>query len=605
FSGTPLNADVGTISVEVTADDGNGGTPATDTFDIVVSNTPDAPLIGGIDTGSVTEDVDPDTDGLLEVANALTIADPDVGESSFVAGTINGTYGDLVIDAAGNWSYSADNTQAAIQSLDVTEFITDTLTVTTADGTTHDIVITINGAEDASVQGGTSTGTVTEDGGAIGNSLTITDVDTNDNPVSYNDVAATAGSNGYGDFAISGNAWTYTLNNALAAIQSLDTGDTLSDSFTFSATDGSTQLVTVTINGAEDAPTASDNTLSMIQGNTLTLNTADFGFADVDTGDTLASVRITALASAGDLQLAGTSVALNQVITRTDIDAGQLAFVPAPSGSGVGYASFAFSVNDGALNSTASNTIDIDVTPLPEPEEPEQPPEEPEEPTVDRVTEPEPEPTPEPAPETDPGEVPVIAPVVDDGINKPGIELPQPISGEAAVELALFDDDDRDGISSLLPKHVDLHNLSLSAIDIEHLQLLEYQSLFDNDDFVRALDDLGVTFDRAAAEEQAEYSLGAETRLGIAVSLSAGFVSWALRAGSLLASVFSVMPLWKQLDPLPIVGTKDEDEEDVSASSEHEQEAALEETTGPNDPENREKRNERKIEDLFNGGNSH
>ena len=35
FSGTPLNADVGTVTVTVTADDGNGGT-VSDTFDIVV-----------------------------------------------------------------------------------------------------------------------------------------------------------------------------------------------------------------------------------------------------------------------------------------------------------------------------------------------------------------------------------------------------------------------------------------------------------------------------------------------------------------------------------------------------------------------------------------
>ncbi len=36
FSGTPLNAHIGTVSIDVIADDGNGGT-VTDTFDIVVS----------------------------------------------------------------------------------------------------------------------------------------------------------------------------------------------------------------------------------------------------------------------------------------------------------------------------------------------------------------------------------------------------------------------------------------------------------------------------------------------------------------------------------------------------------------------------------------
>ncbi|MFV1998545.1 MAG: putative Ig domain-containing protein, partial [Acidiferrobacterales bacterium] len=44
FSGTPANADVGTISVEVTADDLNGGT-VTDQFDITITNTNDAPTV--------------------------------------------------------------------------------------------------------------------------------------------------------------------------------------------------------------------------------------------------------------------------------------------------------------------------------------------------------------------------------------------------------------------------------------------------------------------------------------------------------------------------------------------------------------------------------
>jgi hypothetical protein len=40
------------------------------------------------------------------------------------------------------------------------------------------------------------------------------------------------------------------------------------------------------------------------------------------------------------------------------------------------------------------------------------------------------------------------------------------------------------------------------------------------------------------------------------LSLSAGFVSWVLRAGSLLASFVSVFPLWRQFDPLPILDVK-------------------------------------------------
>lgn len=56
FSGTPSNGDVGTISVELIADDGSGGT-VTDTFDIVVANANDAPITANpIPNQSATED---------------------------------------------------------------------------------------------------------------------------------------------------------------------------------------------------------------------------------------------------------------------------------------------------------------------------------------------------------------------------------------------------------------------------------------------------------------------------------------------------------------------------------------------------------------------
>ena len=66
-------------------------------------------------------------------------------------------------------------------------------------------------------------------------------------------IVTTLGDFGYGDFEITSNVWTFTLNNAHAAVQALDVTETLNDTFTFTASDGSTQVVTITINGAEDA----------------------------------------------------------------------------------------------------------------------------------------------------------------------------------------------------------------------------------------------------------------------------------------------------------------------------------------------------------------
>ncbi|MCP4391053.1 MAG: hypothetical protein GY802_22365, partial [Gammaproteobacteria bacterium] len=283
FSGTPTNADVGPIDIKVTADDGSSA--ISDIFTLTVNNVGDPPVIGGVDSGAVTEDAGV-VAGNIVTNGSMTIADPDAGESSFIAATINGSYGDLTIDSAGNWSYSADNSQISIQALDTGESLIDTLTVTTFDGTNHDVVITINGAEDAAVVGGTAIGTVAEDGALTAtDTLTITDADTSDNPISFNDVVPTLGDNGYGNFEITGNAWTYTLNNAHASVQALDAGETLNDTFTFTASGGSTQVVTVTINGAEDAAVIGGTAVGAVAEDGTLTATDTLTITDADTSD--------------------------------------------------------------------------------------------------------------------------------------------------------------------------------------------------------------------------------------------------------------------------------------------------------------------------------
>jgi VCBS repeat-containing protein len=192
----------------------------------------------------------------------------------------------LTIDISGNWIYDANNNQAAIQALDAGQSMTDTLTVSAFDGTTHDIVITINGAEDSAVIGGTAVGAVTEDNAlVVSDTLMITDVDSNDNPVSFNDVATTPGSNGYGSFEMTGNTWSYTLNNGHAAVQALDVGETLTDTYTFAASDGSTQVVTVTINGSEDAPLISGTTTGAVSEDGVLAASEMLTISDTDSSD--------------------------------------------------------------------------------------------------------------------------------------------------------------------------------------------------------------------------------------------------------------------------------------------------------------------------------
>ncbi|MCP5013602.1 MAG: hypothetical protein GY942_26845, partial [Aestuariibacter sp.] len=78
--------------------------------------------------------------------------------------------------------------------------------------------------------------------------------------------------------------------------------------------------------------------------------------------DTLASIKVTTLETAGSLQLSGVDVTLNQVISKANIDAGNLKFVPVANANGSSYDSFAFSVNDGTTDSASSYTLTVDVT---------------------------------------------------------------------------------------------------------------------------------------------------------------------------------------------------------------------------------------------------
>ena len=113
---------------------------------------------------------------------------------------------------------------------------------------------------------------------------------------------------------------------------------------------------------ANTAPTSADHTVTVNEDTAYTFTAADFVFADADPGDTLSSVKITTLETAGDLELDSAAVTANQVITQGDIDDGDLTFTPAAHGNGSGYATFGFKVNDGTADSTAAYTMTINVT---------------------------------------------------------------------------------------------------------------------------------------------------------------------------------------------------------------------------------------------------
>jgi VCBS repeat-containing protein len=135
-----------TFTVKV--DDGHGGT-ATQTITVNITGTNDIPVItphtSGSDRGLVIEDAQ------LSAQGKLDITDADQGQAFFKPQTVQDSYGTFTVDANGNWTYTLDNNNPAVQALSGNDTLGPrTFTVTSQDGTTTDTVtVNIGGTNDA------------------------------------------------------------------------------------------------------------------------------------------------------------------------------------------------------------------------------------------------------------------------------------------------------------------------------------------------------------------------------------------------------------------------------------------------------------------------
>lgn len=281
-----LNAN-GTLDAFAVVAQDNLGAESTGNVTVQVSVTPvnDLPTIGGTDTGAVTEDVDPDIDGLLETAGSLTISDPDSGESSFQAGTINGTYGDLTIDAAtgvvsvaGALDYESSINHSITIRASSTDgsFSVRAFTISVIDLNDNAPVITpgqtLGVREDAA--NGTSVGTAV-----------ATDVDTVGSLQGW----AILGGNTDGIFAIDSATGEITITDNT----NLDYETTPVYTLTLTVSDGvnssapETVTINITVTPVNDAPVASDALFAIDEHSPVGTPVGTAPASDVDAGDVL------------------------------------------------------------------------------------------------------------------------------------------------------------------------------------------------------------------------------------------------------------------------------------------------------------------------------
>jgi trimeric autotransporter adhesin len=377
------------------------GLTSTAVLTVTIQGADDAP-VGVADTATAAEasGTGNGTAGTNPTGNVLTNdTDVDSGDtktvSALAGGTVGvglaGTYGSLTLNSNGAYTYTVNNADATVQALRTSaNTLTDAFTYTVQDTagltSTATLTVTIQGADDAPV-GVADTATAAEAGGTgngtagtnpAGNVLTNdTDVDSGDaktvSAITGGTVGgATAGS--YGSLTLNSNgAYTYTVNNANATVQALaSSADTITDTFTYTVQDTagltSTATLTVTIQGANDAPTASNATINITNTpsstDTFSDQTGTLSATDVDgnaltaglTGGTAGSNTISG--DAYDYFKTGTYGTLyfntSDLKYRYVADAAAInALVSSPSES------FSFSISDGALSTTSTITVSI------------------------------------------------------------------------------------------------------------------------------------------------------------------------------------------------------------------------------------------------------
>ncbi len=218
--------------------------------------------------------------------------------------TISGAYGELNINADGTYTYDLYDNHFAVDALNVGDELEEQFTYTMTDNEsgvekydTAVLTLTIQGSNDAPIVSNDTALAYEEGVGhalldqhevaiqALGNVLD-NDQDVDNTILSVteiNSLSITSGSSQtivgtYGSLQIfSDGHYIYTVDDTNAAVDALNTGDSLTESFNYAASDGSLSddgQLAITIQGRDDRPDAqgNSNSINELRDDTSTIN---------------------------------------------------------------------------------------------------------------------------------------------------------------------------------------------------------------------------------------------------------------------------------------------------------------------------------------------
>ncbi|AZD34229.1 T1SS secreted agglutinin RTX [Pseudomonas chlororaphis subsp. aurantiaca] len=284
------------FSVQVS--DGLGGAD-TQQVTVTVIGSNDAPVLSfasGNDAGAVKED------STLSVSGQFSSADIDHAATATwsIVGANTGSYGSIIVDGTGQWTYTlangTDGVASAVQSLKAGESHNEVFSVQVSDGLggvdTQQVTVTVTGTNDAAVLSA-GIANLTETNAAVdistAGTLTISDIDSAATFVAQTDTAGN-----YGKFSIgTGGAWTYVADSAHNEFAA---GTTYTDTFTVSSADGTLTSVTVHILGTNDAAVLSTGIANLTETNAaVDISTAgSLTISDIDSAATFVAQTDTA-----------------------------------------------------------------------------------------------------------------------------------------------------------------------------------------------------------------------------------------------------------------------------------------------------------------------
>ncbi|CAN7719332.1 VCBS domain-containing protein [Pseudoduganella sp. LjRoot289] len=233
---------------------GNGAL-STAVATVQIAGANDAPVLASV-AAAVFHD-DAAAAGPVGASGLLAASDADHGASLAFAFSGASALGSLTLDAA-TGAYSFEGVAAMLDALKAGEHASANYNVTVTDEFGAQAAQTLSfefiGANDTAVLGGQTAGAVSEDGTLqAGGTVTVADRDAGEAAFQAVDSAALAGTYGNFSFDAASGAWTYTLNNDAANVQALHNNETVSDSLVVASVDGSSETITVSVMGTNEA----------------------------------------------------------------------------------------------------------------------------------------------------------------------------------------------------------------------------------------------------------------------------------------------------------------------------------------------------------------